>query len=341
MNAKDIDFNKDYYKILETDRTASQADIKKAFRKMSLKYHPDRHTSDSEEDKKIAADKFVEVNEAYSVLSDETLRKAYDSGPADPFLFNIRDNEPSPGRYVLVRVNVNYDDICNGIKNKVIKYRRNVRCKSCHGKGGEDVQICQRCYGTGMITETHSRMGMIFRQQCTCTYCHGQGKHINKVCCECHGTGLTEKEETYNLSLTTENLIKDRSQTFVGYYGNESTDERGRDGELVIEVVHNLPDNINIVPTYNGWSVVETRDIPYYDMLLGCKETVVTPSGKKFAISIPGCCANNTSLRINNQGFTVNGITGDYILNVSTKQKNELSDGERKLLKKIKKINEK
>lgn len=338
MNAKDIDFNKDYYKILEVDKNVSQSDIKKAYRKMSLKYHPDRHTSDSDEDKKLVADKFVEVNEAYSVLSDENLRKAYDAGPADPFGFNIRNNEPKPGQGILVRVKVTYNEICNGIKDKVIKYRKSVRCKSCHGKGGEDVQTCQHCHGTGVITEVHTRMGMVLQQQYMCPYCHGQGKHINKVCEDCHGTGLTQSEATYTLTLTPENLIENGAQIFVGYYGNESTDEHARDGELVLEIVHDLPDNIGICTTLNGWSVVETRDVPYYDMMLGCKETITAPSGKKLAVSIPECCPDGKALRMNNQGFTINRMTGDYILVVKTKQKNEMSDDERKLLKKIKKL---
>ena len=344
MDIKDIDFNKDYYGVLGVSKDASESDIKAAFRKMSLKYHPDRHTNDSDEDKKKSEGKFVEVNEAYTILSDKNLRQAYDAGQQDPFasfMGGMRTPQgPQPGQGLIVRVKVTYDEICNGIKDKPVKYHRMVRCSKCHGKGGEDVQECPYCHGTGVIVETTQRLGMIMHQERTCPHCHGRGKRIMKVCDNCNGMGLVKTDETYNFTANTEHLVQNGAQLFAGYYGNESTDENGINGELVFEVIHDLPAGKQIVLTTSGWTVVETREIPYYDMLLGTKENIMTPSGKKIAVTVPECCIEGKQLRARGQGFNVDGYgKGDYILMVNTKPQSKLSKEEKDLLEKIKDLN--
>lgn len=343
MNIKDIDFNKDYYKTLGIDKNADDSEIKKTYRKLSLKYHPDRHTDDSEEDKKKAEEKFVEVNEAYSILSNKELRAAYDRGPVNPFMGfgNSMGDAPQPGQTLVVRIKVSYDDICHGIKDKTIKYKRMVRCDVCHGEGGEGVETCSYCHGTGMITETKNIMGSIFHRQYTCPHCYGKGKHVSKTCSSCGGSGLKQVDTTYKLNLDTEYLVQNGVEIFVGYYGNESTDKNGRDGELIFKIIHDIPDNMEIVRTQNGWSVVEAQEIPYYDMLLGTKKEIYTPSGKKIAITVPECCTDGQQLRAKGQGFNISGQgQGDYILIVTTKHKDCLTNEEKKLLNKIKKENE-
>ena len=161
-----------------------------------------------------------------------------------------------------------------------------------------------------------------------------------KVCDKCDGTGLVKHEETYHLTANTEHLVQNGAQLFVGYFGNESTDENGINGELVFEIIHDLPDGMQIILTQNGWTVVEAREIPYYNMLLGTKETIVSPSGKKIAITIPECCKEGNQLRAKGQGFEVYGYgKGDYILIATTKKKDKLSKDEKKLLEKIKDLN--
>lgn len=345
MDIKDIDFNKDYYGVLGVSKDASKSDIKAAFRKLSLEYHPDKHTNDSDEDKKKAEEKFVEVNEAYTILSDKNLRQAYDAGSQNPFA-NFMGGTwspagPRPGRGLIVRIKVTYDEICNGIKDKAVKYHRMVRCDKCHGKGGEDVQECPHCHGRGVIVETTRRLGMIMHQEHTCPYCRGRGKQVSKVCDKCDGTGLVKTDEIYHLTANTEHLVQNGAQLFAGYHGNESEDENGINGELVLEIVHDLPEGMQIVLTQNGWTVVETREVPYYYMLLGTKESIMTPSGKRIAITVPECCIEGKQLRALGQGFNVDGYgKGDYILIVRTKPKSELSKEERKLLEKIKDLNE-
>ena len=338
MTTKDIDFNKDYYKILGVEKGADVSDIKKAFRNLSLKYHPDKHVDDSDEEKKAAEDKFKEVNEAWSVLQDKKLRAAYDAGPQQPFFGGFGFNAPRgpmPGANVIVRVRVSYEDICHGI-DKTIKYKKKVRCEHCHGAGGEGVETCSRCGGTGVIVKREQRMGMMMMQQSTCPYCNGSGKTVKNVCEHCHGSGLTETDATFDLQLYTENLIQDHARLFVGYYGNESKDENGRDGRLIIEIVHDM-DNMQVVMTDSGCSVVEVKEVPYYDMILGTKVNIITPADKTIAITVPECCTDGQQLRAKGQGFTIDDYgTGDYIVIVKTKQVDKMSSNEKELLKQIK-----
>ena len=341
MTTKDIDYNKDYYAVLGIKKTASKSDIKKAFRKLSLECHPDRHTDDNEEQKQKAQERFVAINEAYSILSDDSLRKAYDAGPQmfDPFGMQMNNDGPVNGRPKYIRFWISYEDICNGIHDRTIKYTKDVRCSSCHGQGGRNITECPHCHGTGTIVERSQKMGMFFMSSHTCQYCNGTGKHINDVCEECHGTGLVKKETEYVLDLSTENLLINGAQLFVGYLGNESTDERGRDGELIIEICHNLPGNISIKRINGTWTIIETRELPYYDMLLGGSQVVTVPSDKDIAVTVPPCSNDITQLRLKGQGMIINGSPGDYILVISTEdfsKQGNLTDEEIEMLKKIK-----
>lgn len=339
MTIKDIDFNKDYYVILGIPRDANKSSIKKAYRKLSLKYHPDRQNDNDEEQKKKAADKFVEINEAYSILSDEKLKAAYDKGPQDVFYteFDVNDNDqPKKGEQVIVRLHVKYKDICNGIKNKKVKYNRLVRCKKCHGKGGENVTVCPHCHGKGVIVKTQQSFGMYMRQEMTCPHCHGKGKNVGTICDECYGKGLVKETAEYDVTLNTEHLINNGMGIFAGYYGSESPDENGINGELIFEIVHDLPDNIRIIPNNN--SVVEKRELEYYDMMLGTDVIVNTPHNKKIKIKIPECSKNGDILKARGQGFNINGFTGDYIIVIETKEKKKLLNKEKEYLNKIREL---
>ena len=153
MNINDIDYNKKYYDILGVPKDASKNDIKKAFRNASLKWHPDRHTNDSDEEKKVAEEKFKEVNEAYTILSDDNLRQAYDTGPDinvggsifDPFgMFNRSRQASQQEQQQVIIMDVSYEDICNGV-DKDITYERTEKCDECHGTGGDDIETCPEC----------------------------------------------------------------------------------------------------------------------------------------------------------------------------------------------------
>lgn len=351
MNIKDIDFNKDYYGVLGVSKDASENDIKTAFRKKSLEYHPDRHTDDSEEDRKAAEEKFVEVNEAYSILSDKNLKKAYDNGPQDP-IFNRfggfgewpQQEMHQAGSPVLIQLNVSWEDVIHGIKDRSVDYYRLVRCKECHGAGGKNIKECPHCHGTGQIISESKTAYGFYRQITPCPYCNGTGKTVGESCTKCHGTGLTKVLETFNVTANTEHLIHNGERLYVGRYGNESKDELGQNGELYVQVNHNWPENKEIVLTNcgwnnSGWSVVEQVDIPYYDIILGTKLTVNTPTGKKLSVNVPECSESGKQLRLRGQGFDIEGFSkGDYIIILNPKFPNKLGNKEKELLTEISKI---
>ena len=317
MNIKDIDYNKDYYSILGVSKDASQDDIKKAFRKASLKWHPDKHSDDSEKDKKAAEEKFKECNDAYAILSDENLRSAYDAGPVDesfdPFgmaadMFMHHGSSFDEPRPQVININVTYDDICNGI-NKTIKYNRTVVCKDCNGAGGDKVETCPDCNGQGMQTQTFRDGWSIHRTMTMCPHCHGTGKIIKNPCKTCHGTGLQSAEETIDVKLKTEDLLQDGAGIYMGNRGNMTKD--GKAAPLVVLIKHDLPDGMKIVMNAYGTPIIyHAMEVPYYDMLLGTKVQVKVPSGKTIAIKIPENCQEGQMLNAHGQGF----LGGDYII---------------------------
>ena len=354
MTVKDIDFNKDYYNILGLGKDATQDDIKKAFRKMSVLWHPDKHTNDPDDKRKEAEEKFKQCNEAYSILSDESLKKAYDAGPGMGFDFETGGMDdmweqmnpfghhgPMPGNDVVVDVKVTLDDIKNGITNRTMKYVRETRCKTCGGSGALETKECEHCHGKGVITQKSMWGSQRFIQQTPCPYCQGVGRTVVKECPNCHGTGMQKTNEEYDLTAKPEHLLKEGTALYVGPAGSESREPGGHNGALFFRVVHDLPENMSIMETAPGcFSMVNNIKLPYWDLLLGKTVTVETPYGSKLAIKIPEQCKEGHSLRARGKGFTINGRAGDYII-IPSELKTEMKDKERELLQEIKRLHEK
>lgn len=343
MNINDIDYNKEYYDILGVPKDASKDDIKKAFRKASLKWHPDRHANDSDEEKKIAEEKFKEVNEAYTILSDDNLRQAYDAGPDinidqspfDPFgMFNhSRQASQQEQRQVIV-MNVSYEDICNGV-DKDITYERTEICDECHGTGGDDIETCPECGGRGVKIVTKQNTFGVTSMMSECPRCHGTGKIIKKPCKKCHGTGLQTKKNTIHIKLSTKELIYDGAGIYVGNYGN--INKHGVPSQLIIVIRHVLPDGMKIQGDQwsGGAKIYHFVGVPYYDMILGSKVTVLTPSGKQIAIKIPENCVDGKQLVARKQGF----FGDDYVVIPKTTMP-KANDKQKDLLKEIRKTYE-
>ena len=177
---------KDLYEILGINKNASDDEIKKAFRKLSLKYHPDRQGGKTEKEKKEAEEKMKEISAAWTVLSDPEKKRQYDMyGTYDENMFNggfdfsdifahmpdifgdlggifgrgrqrhdFRDPGRQKGQSIRVQIPVSIEEILNGKINRDIEYSINVRCPKCNGEGGSGKKSCPRCHGTGMITDT-------------------------------------------------------------------------------------------------------------------------------------------------------------------------------------------
>ena len=230
---------RDYYEVLGVDKNASADEIKKAYRKMAMKYHPDKNPGDKE-----AEEKFKEANEAYEVLSDETKRATYDQyghagmeggfgggaggfngfgggGVEDIFsdIFSSfgggfggfsgfggggsRRRGPSRGADMKISINLTFKEAAFGTEKK-IKIKRKEACQTCHGTGaepGSEAHTCDKCGGSGQIYIRQQTPFGTIQQNTVCDKCHGEGEIIDKPCHSCHGTGLEEKERTINIKI--------------------------------------------------------------------------------------------------------------------------------------------
>ncbi|WP_337845630.1 J domain-containing protein [Thermus sp.] len=193
---------KDYYAILGVSREATQEEIKRAYRQLALKYHPDRNPGDKE-----AEERFKEINEAYAVLSDPEKRAQYDRELlGEPELkmedlfdlfgqvFGFRPARHAPrGEDLEVQVEVELKDLLQGKEVEVV-YARLVPCEACGGQGGRRVP-CPTCGGQGVVEAYRRGFFGTLLQRATCPHCRGQGFLLKATCPTCHGRGRVAREE--------------------------------------------------------------------------------------------------------------------------------------------------
>lgn len=343
---------KNYYDVLGVAKNATQDEIKKAFRKLSLKYHPDRQSGKSEKEKKEAEEKFKEIGEAYDTLSDQEKRRQYDNpgfdggfgdffnhGFGDPGdIFGgfrhgpVRNMEDMYGKDCKTKVDLGIDDFYfRGIKDAV--FLKQVRCSTCDGKGGEGVETCPYCHGTGMVTESRQQGNMFFQSSHPCPHCQGSGKTIKKKCASCSGTGFIGKmwKESIDLSkIPVEYLIQDGININVGPKGSESKDPSGRNGNLIVTLHHTYDKSIYNIEE-NG-SVVQKVDVDWKSAILGDKIILDMPGDHKMKVTIPECCDPGRRLRIPGKG--INGA--DYVLDVNVKFPKSLDKETKKAIQELK-----
>ncbi len=240
---------KNYYQILEVDKTATQEDIKQAYRKKAIKYHPDKNQGD-----KAAEEKFKEVAEAYEVLSDPEKKRNYDAGgtgkkssgfngPGDMFNFfrgaSNRNRQPSENLNIFAEIGVTFEEVISG-KNIDLEYIINVKCKDCDGKktkNANSVKKCQQCHGNGFVTISNGVMSI----QTTCPSCSGDKIVITDPCKNCNGTGRTENK-TKIIGLKVPSGINPNAKIMCKGKGHQSI-LSGSFGDLIISVgylEHNL-----------------------------------------------------------------------------------------------------
>lgn len=320
---------KNYYEILGVDKNASQDDIKKAYKKMAMKYHPDRMSGKSDSEKKEAEEKFKEINEANSVLSDEDKRRNYDQfgtadgapdmsgwdpfGGGDPFGgFNpfgggfgggsgfFRERTPK-GEDAEVVIQITQQEAYNGCK-KDVTFKRNVRCSHCGGTGSEDGKRheCKNCGGTGYVSTRTQRGNTIIESRNVCPKCHGSGKEISNKCHKCGGTGL----ETINVT----QKIEVPKGSFNGMAfgvrgeGHDSSSKNGMRGDLVVRVVV-IADERFVIDKNNPCDVLQTIELNLYDALVGCEKVVECIDGSKVKISIPEMTRDGKVFNVRGKGM--------------------------------------
>lgn len=318
---------KNYYEILGVDKKASQDEIKKAFRKLARKYHPDLNPGD-----KNSEQKFKELNEAYTVLGDEKKRAEYDQFGRTPFesggpgfdyrtytsgdrfdfggfgdifsdVFGAETGFKSPGVKgpdLVMRLEMTLEEAFAGI-TKSVTFNREVRCKDCSGSGAETYRQCEKCKGTGKVAASKG----FFKMSQHCSVCGGTGKKVTKTCSSCNGMGKAFHTETIKVKIPagadTGSRVRVRG---MGGAGQGS----GAAGDLQIEITikpHALftrkGDDIHIeVPVTFGEAALGTKiEVPTIDGVSTMTLPPGTQSGQKFKLAGKGLPSTKTGQRGN------------------------------------------
>ena len=210
---------KDYYKILGVSEYATEKEIKKAYRKLAHKYHPDRNPGD-----KSSEEKFKEVAEAYSVLSDDHKRAQYEAQRNagrgwDVFgdMFNSNEHEDifsslfgntktSKPSEPTVTIKIKLSELQSGPLSKKVRIKTTVDCSDCNGQGGDMARQCMYCDGIGTVRSTKQYSGVTMQTTQPCPMCSGRGRLFAGICQSCHGKGKLEKSTLYKM-----NIVEDGS----------------------------------------------------------------------------------------------------------------------------------
>lgn len=352
---------RDYYEVLGVDKNASDAEIKKAYRKLAKKYHPDLNPGDKE-----AEQNFKEANEAYEVLSNPEKKANYDrfghagtdpngfggyGGGAgfggggfddifDMFFgggFGGRSSQrkgPEKGADLRVDVNLKFEEAAFGTE-KDIEVTRMENCHTCEGTGakpGTKVKQCSKCHGTGQIQYTQNTPLGRFVNVKTCDQCHGEGTIIETSCKTCHGSGKEQKTRTIHVKIPagvdTDSILPLRGE---GEPGNKG----GRSGDLYI-YIHVQP---HPILKREGNDIYCEVPITFAQAALGAELTVPTLDGK-VKYEIPEGTQTGTTFRLKNKGVPKirgNG-RGDQYVKVKVEVPKKLSKEQRELLVKFAEI---
>lgn len=356
---------RDYYEVLGVSKTASGDEIKKAYRKLALKYHPDRNKDD-----KGAAEKFKEATEAYEVLSDSKKRSAYDqygfagvdgaggpsfnasafqgfedifgSGGFSSFFSGGRGggifdsmfgggggSSSQTGADLQYEVSISLLNAYAG-KSLELRYNRSVACTTCKGSGaalGTKAKVCAQCAGSGQVQQS---AGGFFAFASTCPRCHGKGKIIETPCKECHGSGLLKKNEHIKVKIPVG--INSGEAVRLAKMGSEDPASHQM-GSLYIHV--RIMDDKFF--QREGNDLYAALSVPVYFLMLGQEVSVKTISGKTLKVKIPKGSKEGALLKIKGEGmpFKNSTLTGDFYLRLVSIIPKSVSSEEQKLLEKI------
>ena len=331
---------RDYYEVLGVEKTASAEEIKKAYRKKAMQYHPDRNPDD-----KTAEEKFKEVGEAYEVLSNDEKRSRYDQfgfqgvdpnfgGGAGYGGFggfgdfgDLGDifgsffgggsrrstaNAPRQGESIGVRIDVTFEEAAFGCE-KEITYPRIENCAACSGTGSADgvVETCQRCKGAGQVRVTQNFMGMAMQSTTTCPQCSGRGKIIKNSCNTCRGKGKVRRNQKLKVQVP---CGIDHGQSFrVAGEGNVGSNG-GPNGDVLVEtIIKRHPifrregmDVLCEIPiSFTQAALGATIEVPTLDGKISYEIPEGTQTGRVFTMPGRGIPAIKNLRRRGNQRFAV------------------------------------
>ena len=334
--------SKDYYEILEVDRNASKEDIKKSYRKLSKKYHPDLNPNDPE-----CENRFKEIANAYSVLSDDEKKSNYDrfgdenGQQGNPFggmgfddifssFFNgggngfNRNPQRNRGSDVRIKIELSLEEVFSGTSKK-LKYKRNETCGGCGGKGGEGTK-CNRCNGNGFLVIQQNTPFGVMRNRIPCDVCAGQKIKITKQCNTCNGNGVNVKEHIVDIEIP-KGIMDGEMMRFIGS-GNSI--KNGTYGDLLIQFVEKSH-NIFI---RRGLDLHQKLSLNYKDLVLGNDNVEVVTIDGKIRFKVRKGTQIGTMLRVPNKGIIRDNNRGDMILeiwldiptNLTEEEKNKITN---------------
>lgn len=360
---------RDYYEVLGVSKTATDDELKKAYKKVALKYHPDRNPGDKE-----AEDKFKEAAEAYDVLRDPQKRQTYDrfgheglngaggfggggfgGGMNMEDIFSAfgdifggggfggfggfggggqRGKRVYKGADLRVRLTLTLEEIANGVTRK-IKVKKNTECPECHGSGAADnaqPETCQHCHGTGSVVTTRQTMFGMMQTQQECPVCHGEGTIIKNKCKKCAGNGTVTGEEVVEINIPAG--VADGMVVNIQGKGNAAP-HNGVPGDIKV-VIAEAP---------NDTFIRDEQDL-IYNLLLSVNQailgdTVEIPliSGAKARVKIEPGTQPGKVLRLRGKGLpAVPGYgygNGDLVVKISVYIPEKVSNEEREAIEKL------
>jgi molecular chaperone DnaJ len=349
---------RDYYEVLGVDKNADDAAIKKAYRVLAKKYHPDMNPGDAEAEKK-----FKEASEAYAILSDPEKRRQYDqyghaafdgAGGAGGFDFNSMDfsdifgdlfggmfggggsrranNGPMKGANLRTSVQVTFEEACFGVE-KEIELTLKDECKTCHGTGakpGTTKETCSKCGGKGQVVFTSQSFFGTVRNVQTCPDCGGTGKIIKEKCVDCHGSGYIASKKKIQVSIP---AGIDAGQSIRIRDKGEPGTNGGPRGDLLVEVL------VQRHPVFQrqDYNIFSTVPISFAVAALGGEILIDTIDGR-VAYDVKAGTQTDTKVRLKGKGVPTlrnKEVRGDHYVTLVVQTPTKLSSEAKELLRKF------
>ena len=347
---------KDYYKILGVEKNASADEIKKAFRKLALKHHPDKGGDEA---------KFKEANEAYQVLSDQKKRAEYDTygqsfrGNGGGFggaqgggfsgfegfgsqgfegvdlndifgdFFGGGRPQPRRGRDISIDLQLSFEESVFGVTRKVLITKMS-KCETCHGTGakpGTSSKTCTQCNGQGRVHETKRSFLGTISQVRECSACAGTGKIPEEKCTTCKGHGVVRKEEEITIRVP----VGIQNGEMVRLTGAGEAIQNGTSGDLYVKI-HVAPHKLF---KREGNNIVMDLSVKLTDAILGVEYPIETLDGK-IAVKIPKGVSSGEVLRVREKGIPYDSKRrGDLLIKIEVKTPAKLSRKAEKLIEEL------
>lgn len=357
---------RDFYEILGVSKSASQEEIKKAYRKVAMQYHPDRNPGD-----KAAEEKFKEAAEAYEILNDPDKKAQYDrfghsafgSGRSsggygggmnmDDIFSQFGDifgdegfgsffggngrrggggqHRGTRGSNLRVKLKMNFEEIAKGA-NKTIKVKKHVKCGTCQGSGAKDknsMQTCGTCNGSGQVRRVQNTFLGQMQTVTTCPTCNGDGTTITAKCTACKGDGRVYGEETVTIDIPAG--VQEGMQLSISGKGNAG-ERGGAAGDLIVLIEEEQHPQLQ----RDGLNVAFELHISFPDAVFGTQVEVPTIDGRA-KIKIPAGTQSGKIFRLKGKGFPhVNSYEkGDQLIHVNIWTPQHVSSDEKHMLEKM------